>query len=89
VKPTLILLTLATIAVGSSLAAPSVKDFADPRSASGPGPVVWNDTCHHETVREQMLLARDLYRYGGFAFCPGKGFAPPTSADYFSVYGGR
>lgn len=67
------------------------RDFVDPPIRTWPRPLwFWNDTrVDAETVRDQMRLARDRCRYGGFGILPfGKQFAPPyLSDDYFKVYG--
>ncbi len=94
-KTTLALLALATLLGLDILAAvpgaPTPKEFADPPQRYWPRPLwFWNDTrVTLETVREQMLLARDRCKYGGFGILPfGKRFAPAyLGEEYFSVYG--
>lgn len=65
--------------------------FANPPQSCWPRPLwFWNNTLvTPETVREQMQLARDRCRYGGFGILPfGKRFAPPyLSENYFALYG--
>ena len=67
------------------------KDFAEPPQRYWPRPLwFWNNTTVTvETVREQMRLARDRSKYGGFGILPfGKSFAPAyLSDDYFAIYG--
>lgn len=67
------------------------KDFAEPPQRYWPRPLwFWNNTTITvEAVREQMLLAHDRSKYGGFGILPfGKRFAPAyLSDDYFNVYG--
>jgi hypothetical protein len=72
--------------------APSLRgDFADPPRHYWPRPLwFWNNTrVTAETVREQMRLARDRCKYGGFGILPfGKNFSPAYLSDeYFAVYG--
>jgi hypothetical protein len=68
-----------------------LKDFAEPPQRYWPRPLwFWNNTrVTAEVVREQMRLARDRCKYGGFGILPfGKSFAPAyLSDDYFAVYG--
>ena len=68
-----------------------VRAFVDPPQRFWPRPLwFWNNTpVNKETVHEQMRLARDRCRYGGFGILPfGKQFSPAyLSNDYFSVYG--
>lgn len=72
------------------LAAPRTQ-FANPPQRCWPRPLwFWNNTLvTPATAREQMQLARDRCRYGGFGILPfGKRFAPPyLGEDYFSLYG--
>jgi len=67
------------------------KDFAEPPECYWPRPLwFWNNTTVTvEVVREQMRLAHDRCKYGGFGILPfGKRFAPAyLSDDYFTVYG--
>ena len=67
------------------------KEFAEPSQRYWPRPLwFWNNTpVTIETVREQMRLARDRSKYGGFGILPfGKSFTPAyLSDDYFAVYG--
>lgn len=67
------------------------KDFAEPPQRYWPRPLwFWNDVpVTAETAREQMRLARDRCKYGGFGILPfGKSFAPAyLSDDYFALYG--
>ncbi len=67
------------------------RHFAEPPQHFWPRPLwFWNDTpVTAETVKDQMLQARDRCRYGGFGILPfGKGFAPAyLSEEYFAVYG--
>lgn len=67
------------------------QEFAHPPQAFWPRPLwFWNDTpVSIEGVREQMQLARDRCRYGGFGILPfGRKFAPDYLSDrYFTVYG--
>jgi hypothetical protein len=72
--------------------APSLrKDFAEPPQRYWPRPLwFWNNTrVTVDTVREQMRLARERCKYGGFGILPfGKSFAPAyLSDDYFGIYG--
>jgi hypothetical protein len=67
------------------------KDFANPPQRFWPRPLwFWNDTpVTSGTVRDQMRLARERCKYGGFGILPfGKRFAPAYLSDeYFDVYG--
>jgi hypothetical protein len=67
------------------------QDFAEPPQRYWPRPLwFWNNTpVMVDTVREQMRLARDRSKYGGFGILPfGKQFAPAyLSDDYFTLYG--
>ena len=67
------------------------RDFATPPQRYWPRPLwFWNNTrVTAETVRDQMRLARDRCRYGGFGILPfGKSFAPAYLSDeYFALYG--
>jgi hypothetical protein len=67
------------------------SDFASPPQAYWPRPLwFWNNTrVTVETVRDQMRLARDRCKYGGFGILPfGKNFAPAyLSEEYFALYG--
>jgi DUF1680 family protein len=67
------------------------QDFAEPPRRYWPRPLwFWNDTVvTAETVKDQMRLARDRCRYGGFGILPfGKNFSPAYLSDgYFAVYG--
>jgi hypothetical protein len=68
------------------------KEFANPPQRYWPRPLwFWNNTrVTAETVREQMRLARERCKYGGFGILPfGKNFAPSYLSDeYFGIYGG-
>ncbi len=90
-KPTLFLALICGAFALHSIAAPSPKEFAEPPQSFWPRPLwFWNDAAvTAPTVREQMLLARDRCKYGGFGILPfGRKFAPAyLSEDYFSVYG--
>jgi hypothetical protein len=82
----------ATSEKNDAVAAPNLRqDFADPPQRYWPRPLwFWNNTrVNAETVKEQMRLARDRSRYGGFGILPfGKSFAPAYLSDeYFAVYG--
>ena len=67
------------------------QDYAEPPQRYRPRPLwFWNNTTvTAETVREQMRLARDRSKYGGFGILPfGKHFAPAyLSEDYVAIYG--
>ena len=67
------------------------RDFAEPPQRYWPRPLwFWNNTSVTVgTVREQMRLAHDRCKYGGFGILPfGKSFAPAyLSDDYFAIYG--
>jgi hypothetical protein len=67
------------------------QQFAAPPQRYWPRPLwFWNDTrVTTDGVREQMQLARDRSRYGGFGILPfGRNFSPSyLSEEYFQVYG--
>lgn len=67
------------------------QEFAEPPQRYWSRPLwFWNDTpVTEQGVREQMRLARDRSKYGGFGILPfGRGFSPAyLSDDYFKVYG--
>lgn len=93
----LLLAALAAVARPSASfgATGSVTDarllFADPPQRFWPRPLwFWNNTSATiPQVREQMRLARDRSRYGGFGILPfGRKFNPAyLGDDYFAVYG--
>ena len=68
---------------------PLRQDFADPPPRYWPRPLwFWNNTrVTIPTVQDQMRLARDRCRYGGFGILPfGKEFRPAyLSEEYFAV----
>ena len=67
------------------------RDFANPPQHYWPRPLwFWNNTpVTADGIRDQMQLARDRSKYGGFGILPfGRGFTPAyLSEDYFKVYG--
>lgn len=105
-KPLWLLAPFSLLLTGMALrlsAAPSPKpeveglaglrqEFANPPPRFWPRPLwFWNNTrVTVEAIKDQMRLARDQSRYGGFGILPfGKGFSPSyLSEEYFAVYGG-
>ncbi|MCL4177953.1 MAG: hypothetical protein KJ072_09440 [Verrucomicrobia bacterium] len=67
------------------------REFANPPQHYRPRPLwFWNNTpVTADGIREQMQLARDRCKYGGFGILPfGRDFAPAyLSEEYFKVYG--
>ncbi len=98
-RPTLVLLiTCLTVLLQSPLSLATGdaerdlrRHFAEPPQRYWPRPLwFWNNTrVTTEMVQDQMRLARDRCRYGGFGILPfGKEFSPAyLSEEYFTVYG--
>jgi hypothetical protein len=67
------------------------QSFPEPPQKFWPRPLwFWNNTkVTGEAVQEQMRLARDRCKYGGFGILPfGKNFSPAyLGDDYFAIYG--